>query len=74
MIDCGELENPANGSVSFPGTTLGSQATYSCDVDFELTGNETRECLSNCEWSGTEPVCERKCERELEREREKEYH
>ena len=43
------------------GLTPGNTATYSCDIGFELQGNEsTRECGPDGEWEGVEPVCQGK--------------
>ena len=54
------LEDPAGGSVSTPTVHLGSIATYTCDVGYELNGDPTRTCQSSGEWSGVEPHCIRK--------------
>ena len=60
-IDCGPLPHIANGQVSTaPDTRLGSTATYTCNSGYNLVGNETRTCNAHEEWSGEEPVCERK--------------
>ena len=60
-IDCGPLPHIANGQVSIaPDTRLGSTATYTCISGYNLVGKETRTCEANEEWSGEEPVCERK--------------
>ena len=57
IIDCGNLRDPRNGNVDLTGTTVGSQAIYSCDIDFILQGNIVRKCQNNAEWSGKEPIC-----------------
>ena len=57
---CEILSNPVNGQVIFSQERfVGSVATYSCDAEFELVGNETRTCQSGSAWSGTEPSCQR---------------
>ena len=58
-IDCGLLEIPKNGDISFSqGTFFRSVATYNCDAPFQLVGSVTRVCQGNMEWSGEAPVCE----------------
>lgn len=42
------------------GTVFESQATYTCNDGFIISsGNDTRTCEANGEWSGTDPTCER---------------
>jgi len=62
-VDCGELSAPANGQVSDPQTTFGSDATYSCNLSYTVSGNSVRTCQADGSWSGTEPVCESKWQR-----------
>ena len=60
-MDCGSLPDIPNGQVRFiPDTKFGSSAVYSCDSGHILVGNSKRTCQANGEWSGEEPVCERK--------------
>ena len=41
-VDCGTLNNPANGQVSYTGrTTFGWLATYSCNTGYSLVGGST---------------------------------
>ena len=56
---CGDLVDPAFGSVSHSGTSLGTVAEYSCDSGYLLSGNRTRTCLDPGIWSGNAPTCER---------------
>lgn len=56
-IVCERLNNPVNGLVVLSGTSVGSQATYTCNPGFTLVGMDTRECLSSGEWSGQAPTC-----------------
>ena len=56
-LRCGSLSNIENGRVSFPSTSVGSVATYTCNRGFELIGSSRRTCQSNGQWSGREPVC-----------------
>ena len=58
VINCGCLENPGNGSVSFTDTTYSSTATYSCNTGYTLTAeNEMITCLEVGNWSGSTPTC-----------------
>ena len=56
-VDCGSLQSPQNGYVSFLSTTPGSTATYSCFEGFELIGTATRRCEDNGQWSSSTPEC-----------------
>ena len=58
--NCPPLDDPANGRVDVPGTTVGSNATYSCDTGYELDGDKVRTCQMSRTWSGSAPVC--RCE------------
>ena len=60
VVDCGRIGGPENGEITLSGTTFGSEAAYECDIGFELVGEATRTCEATGEWSGEEPVCERK--------------
>ena len=37
--------------------TEGSNATYTCDPDYQLSEEQFRTCMSNGMWSGEEPTC-----------------
>ena len=56
-VDCGSLNNPRNGEVTLTGTTLRSEALYSCNSGFVLVGENRRVCQTNGEWSGEAPTC-----------------
>ncbi len=56
-VDCGELRDPADGSVTIVGTTFESTAEYTCNIGFILIGNLRRTCQANGQWSGSEPAC-----------------
>jgi len=60
LVDCGDLDSPANGDVSYTTTTEGSVADYSCDEGYDLVGVTQRICQSNNTWSGDVPTCESK--------------
>ena len=56
---CGNLSDPANGSITLTaGTTLGQTATYSCNTGYTLVGDRTRTCQATGEWSGSAPTCQ----------------
>ena len=58
-VDCGNLTDPANGSVNHTaGTTFGQTATYSCDTGYNLVGDSTRTCQATGNWSGSAPTCQ----------------
>ena len=59
VVDCGNLTDPANGSVTHTsGTTFGETATYSCNTGYNLTRDSTRTCQATGQWSGNAPTCE----------------
>ena len=56
--DCGDPGVPDNGQVSLSaGTTLGSTATYSCDLGHDLIGASVRECGTDGQWTNSVPIC-----------------
>ena len=58
-MDCGSLDDSANGQVTHTsGTTFGQAAIYSCNTGYNLVGNSTRTCQATGEWSGSVPTCE----------------
>ena len=66
MVDCGSLENPINGLVdTSDGTTFGSTAMYSCNLNFMVNGSSTRLCTAEGVWGGEPPTCVGKYVREL---------
>ena len=55
---------PSNGMISYSaGTLLGSMATYTCDLGYDLIGGDAaRTCDPSGSWSGAEPTgCQREC-------------
>ena len=59
VVDCGNLTNPANGSVNhIAGTTNGQTAIYSCNTGYNLVGNSIRTCQAIGNWSGSAPICQ----------------
>ena len=60
VVNCGRIGVPENGEITLSETTFGSVAVYACDEGFDLVGELFRTCQANAEWTGEEPVCERK--------------
>ena len=58
-MDCGALENPANGIVNHTARTFGKAANYSCNPGYNLMGDSTRVCQATGMWSGIAPNCQR---------------
>ena len=59
-VSCGQLYDITRGRVVLMNdsrTDFNATARYICDKDYTLVGNETRTCLSNGSWSGTQPKC-----------------
>ncbi len=57
-LDCGKIDAPQNGHVvTSLGTIFTSNATFSCDSGFNLTGCSSAHCLSNGSWSCDPPHC-----------------
>ena len=57
-MNCGPLPDPANGQVSFSGTTFEHTVTYSCNTGYNLKGDSTRTCQATGVWSGSVPTCQ----------------
>ncbi|XP_060580368.1 sushi, von Willebrand factor type A, EGF and pentraxin domain-containing protein 1-like [Ruditapes philippinarum] len=56
--DCGPLQNPTYGYITFTlGTAYLSKATYVCYIGYKLTGNAERECQADNTWSGSSVTC-----------------
>ncbi len=57
-VDCGPLNNTANGQVSTSsGTTFMMTATYTCNPGYALSSTDSRMCGASAVWSGDAPVC-----------------
>ena len=59
-VVCPLLENPSNGNVSMTGGVYQDTVTYTCNNGFQLSGDPTRTCGSDGQWSGSAPTCDRK--------------
>ncbi len=58
-VQCPELPHPSGGTVRLTSRTPRGIAIYSCNTGNNLIGSVTRTCLTNEQWSGTEPTCQR---------------
>ena len=56
--DCGDSGLPDNGQVTLSsGTTLGSVATFSCNIGYDIIGETMRECGTDGVWTNSVPTC-----------------
>uniref|UniRef100_T1ISZ4 Sushi, von Willebrand factor type A, EGF and pentraxin domain-containing protein 1 n=1 Tax=Strigamia maritima TaxID=126957 RepID=T1ISZ4_STRMM len=61
-IDCGQPEEPENGTIIFlSGTTWSKQVDYSCNEDTTAVGEASAECLEDGTWSNPAPTCLSHC-------------
>ncbi|XP_015752647.1 PREDICTED: sushi, von Willebrand factor type A, EGF and pentraxin domain-containing protein 1-like, partial [Acropora digitifera] len=56
---CPVLQPPTNGAIaSFScGSSFGSQASFSCNKGYQITGSRIRSCRSDGAWSGNTTLC-----------------
>ena len=57
-VSCGDPGTPQNGRRTLAATTFASNVTYECSDGYMLEGPQTRQCLSNRQWSNTLPRCD----------------
>ena len=61
---CPDPVEPVNGMVTFSGNSVDDNATYSCNMGFDLVGSSTAMCTqvdaNSAEFSPAPPVCRRK--------------
>ncbi|XP_052833673.1 sushi, von Willebrand factor type A, EGF and pentraxin domain-containing protein 1 [Octopus bimaculoides] len=57
--DCKQPQKVDQGSVQVAGNTTGSNALYSCNIGYNLKGENERVCLGTGDWSGANPKCEK---------------
>ncbi|XP_052795625.1 sushi, von Willebrand factor type A, EGF and pentraxin domain-containing protein 1-like [Mya arenaria] len=55
--DCGLVLSPENGHAHVDTTYFESVVQYSCNIGYDLTGAQSRECLFNGTWSREDPLC-----------------
>jgi hypothetical protein len=58
VIVCPALTPPDNGNVNQLGNAPGGLALYACNDNFELSGDTSRQCGPNGQWTGEAPLCE----------------
>ena len=56
---CSRLPAPSNGRIDQQGNRPGDRAQYSCNVNYELSGDRVRTCQDDGSWSGSSPTCTR---------------
>ncbi len=57
VINCGNLPSLDNGLVTISIDDFGSNASYTCNTGYMLTGDVIRVCEVTGDWSGSEPTC-----------------
>ena len=62
---CPVPNNISNGTVTFSGNSVGDNATYTCDTEFELIGDAETICtqatdMNSASFVPAEPICLRK--------------
>ena len=59
---CPVLQPPTNGAItSFScGSSFGSQASFTCNKGYQITGSRLRSCRSDGTWSGNTTLCNSK--------------
>ena len=61
-LECSLLPNIQHGDVAYINggdTQYGAKAQYTCNIGYELSGNEYRVCQSNQSWNGSQPSCQK---------------
>ncbi|XP_066304995.1 CUB and sushi domain-containing protein 1-like [Branchiostoma lanceolatum] len=56
-VDCGSPGVPENGNFTAPELTYNNNATYYCDIGYELLGEDSRTCRANGTWTNNVPTC-----------------
>ncbi len=62
MTGCDRLPDIQYGTVQYNDTDIGTVASYICQTGYILSDDDTiqRLCQDNGQWSGDEPICNRK--------------
>lgn len=60
--DCPQLSAPAHGKIEGYRREIGSTVRVSCDIGHEVYPDSSsfRTCQGDKQWSGADPVCQRK--------------
>ncbi|KAH3822249.1 hypothetical protein DPMN_124023 [Dreissena polymorpha] len=56
-IDCGDVQPPLNGYVSYTNSTFNETATFSCQIGFVMSGYNITTCDSSGKWNNRPPNC-----------------
>lgn len=59
-VNCGTLDSPDFGQVSWTSTFFNGVATYTCFIGYALVGQRERRCEESGFWSGQPPQCQGK--------------
>ena len=64
LVSCPSLSDPSNGMSDCPLGDDGAPSyedtcSFTCNTGYQLTGSDTRTCLSDRSWSGNDAVCSR---------------
>ena len=57
IVECSDPGPLVNGHTMGNNFTYGSTVIFSCDIGYELQGNETALCQANGQWSNNIPLC-----------------
>ena len=57
IVTCLAPTPPSQLSVIAPNNSYNSDATYSCEIGYSLSGSDTRTCQADGTWNGSEPTC-----------------
>lgn len=60
--ECAELSKPELGDVNYSSRLFGSRATYVCPHGYHVVGLQSRLCLGDGNWAGSEPACKQNSE------------
>lgn len=60
--DCSQLSAPAHGQIEGYRREVGSTVRVSCDIGYKVHPDSSsfRTCQGDKQWSGADPVCQRK--------------
>ena len=59
ISDCGVLGDPPGGTAdSSGGTEYQSEATFTCNTGYTMTGTATSTCQAGSNWDNLDPLCE----------------
>ena len=57
VVDCGMISVTAPLMVNQTSTIFNSTATFSCEIGYNLTGDDQSICQANGTYSGSMPIC-----------------